>query len=202
MYGRLFDMPIRKNELPSLEILNDFFICDAENGILYWKERDPKHFKECYIKLKNNKTGYVRSVDSSCKSWNTTYANKEAGNISNGYICVKFLGKSIKAHRIIFKMVHGYDPEFIDHINRNSIDNRIENLRSVSISDNNKNTKKRKDNASGYINVYFHPQCSKNPYYTVFRIDGKCVRKHFPTIEEAAEHARKHRESNEYYSIV
>lgn len=44
---------------------------------------------------------------------------------------------SIAAHRAAFAYVYGYWPkQQIDHINRNKGDNRIENLRDVSASEN------------------------------------------------------------------
>ena len=42
-------------------------------------------------------------------------------------------------HRAVWAVVHGYFPKVIDHINGNPYDNRIENLREVSTSENNKN---------------------------------------------------------------
>ena len=43
-------------------------------------------------------------------------------------------------HRAVWAVVHGYLPMIIDHINGNPYDNRIENLREVSASENNMNT--------------------------------------------------------------
>ena len=42
-------------------------------------------------------------------------------------------------HRAVWAVVHGYLPVVIDHINGNPYDNRLENLREVSYSENNKN---------------------------------------------------------------
>ena len=42
-------------------------------------------------------------------------------------------------HRAVWAVVHGYLPMIIDHINGNPYDNRLENLREVSQSENNKN---------------------------------------------------------------
>ena len=51
-----------------------------------------------------------------------------------GYIKVRFQGKTYCAHRIIYKMFHGRDPQnkVIDHCNGDTSDNRIGNLRCVT----------------------------------------------------------------------
>ena len=91
----------------------------------------------------------------------TKIGNKAGRKQSLGYIQVNVNKKSYLAHRIIFAMHNGYFPKFIDHINGNKSDNRIENLREVTASQNLQNTKKPITNTSGYKNVYFHPSRNK-----------------------------------------
>lgn len=52
------------------------------------------------------------------------------------YHCVCLNGKQYKTHRLIFLMFHGYLPKYIDHIDRNKLNNRIENLRETTKSEN------------------------------------------------------------------
>ena len=71
-----------------------------------------------------------------CKNW-------------NGYAFVGFNGKQHMAHRVIFLIHRGFMPEYVDHINRNPSDNRIENLRACTNSENLCNAKLPKHNTSG-----------------------------------------------------
>lgn len=64
-------------------------------------------------------------------------------------------GKSYLVHRLIFLYHKGYSPKCIDHIDGNYLNNRIENLRESTIAENQWNCKIRKDNSSGFKNVYY-----------------------------------------------
>ena len=74
---------------------------------------------------------------------------------SGGYIKVSVGGKSYQAHRFVWFYVHGVWPDGqIDHINGNKIDNRIENLRVCSASENQQNRSKPPRHASSkYLGV-------------------------------------------------
>jgi hypothetical protein len=54
----------------------------------------------------------------------------------NGYTSIHFNKKTYLAHRLIFIYHYNYIPKFIDHINNNRSDNRIENLRECSMKQN------------------------------------------------------------------
>ena len=84
-------------------------------------------------------------------------AGQEVGWLSDtGYRKLGLFGKEYKEHRVIFFMHHGYFPKYVDHINGVKTDNRIENLRECSSSDNHCNQPKNRRNTSGYKNVYYH----------------------------------------------
>ena len=72
---------------------------------------------------------------------NNKIAGTEAGTLTKyGYKRVGINGKYYVEHRLIWLYHYGSFPtQFIDHINRNRSDNRIENLRDVSRRQNNQN---------------------------------------------------------------
>lgn len=78
-----------------------------------------------------------------------------------GYLRTKIEGKGYKIHRLIFLMHYGYLPKFIDHIDNNKANNRIENLREVTRSEDQHNRKLGKDNTSGHKNVAWHKNSQK-----------------------------------------
>lgn len=75
----------------------------------------------------------------------------------DGYRIVRLNGVNILVHRIVWQIHNGYIDSsiFIDHINHDRDDNRIENLRAVTKRENARNCSKRVDNSSGVTGVYF-----------------------------------------------
>jgi hypothetical protein len=71
----------------------------------------------------------------------------------SGHIKTLIKRKPYLLHRIIFMMHHGFLPDFIDHIDGDPSNNRIENLRPATHSENNLNRGKHKRNTSGYKGV-------------------------------------------------
>lgn len=78
-----------------------------------------------------------------------------AGSINKrGYIQININNKKHYAHRLAFLYMEGYFPENeVDHINRDTADNKWENLRHVSRSCNLRNSSKSKNNKSGVVGV-------------------------------------------------
>lgn len=70
-----------------------------------------------------------------------------------GYWRISLDGKVYQGHRLVFLYLHGYMPEEIDHINGVRYDNRAENLRAVSHSENMRNCVVREDSTTGVRGV-------------------------------------------------
>ena len=110
---------------------------------------------------------------------------------SDGRILVGICGKLYKAHRVAWAIITGRWPENeIDHRNQNPSDNRWENLREATRSQNMKNITHFASNKSGAKGVGWSKACQKWRAYIAS--DG--IEYHlgvFDTIEEAAAARKK-----------
>ena len=89
---------------------------------------------------------------------------KTAGSLDSfGYVVCRFNYKSYKVHRLIWVYHYGEIPEgmYLDHINKNKQDNRIENLRLATMSVNMRNRPVFKTNTSGVEGVNWDKTNSK-----------------------------------------
>lgn len=79
-----------------------------------------------------------------------------AGSLNGeGYIHIEIDGKKHKAHRLIWLYVYGeMPPDEIDHINRNKLDNSIDNLRLADRQINSRNRGASKNSKTGIRGVY------------------------------------------------
>lgn len=118
---------------------------DPATGEMRWKERPvwmfaarPKH--------------RARVVN----SWNKKYSGKPCFSSKDfdGYLFGSLFWTNYKAHRVAYAWFHGNWPKgHIDHINGIRSDNRINNLRDVSRSQNQMNMGAPSDNTSGVVGV-------------------------------------------------
>ena len=70
------------------------------------------------------------------------------------YKRTRLLGKNLAVHKMIYALHYNRWPDkALDHINHDTLDNRIENLREVTNNENQKNRLINKNNPSGYSGV-------------------------------------------------
>lgn len=150
----------RANELLRYERANELLRYDPESGGLFWKvSRGPAK--------PGDEAGCVH-VDE-----------------RNLYRMIMVDGRKYMAHRIVWLLHHRRCPEqYIDHINGNGLDNRIENLRDVSVSVNMRNAKMYCTNTSGVTGVHWRKDRGK--WQARVQAEGKFNHLGlFETIEEA-----------------
>lgn len=162
---------MKANELPSMEYLHSRLIYDPVSGNLFWKH--------------NNKMSV---------QWNGRFANTKAGTLTShksgkSYEMLIVDYKKYKSHRVIFKMYYGFDPQEVDHINGDGLDNRIHNLRSVSPTENKRNLRLQKHNTSGVSGVCFNKTFNK--WWAYIKLSGKQKSLGYFTKLEDAVAARK-----------
>ena len=113
------------------EMLLENFRYDEKTGNLYWKVK---------------------------RSYTTNLSKPISAKDRYGYIvvCTKLSGKTknYRIHRLIWMMIYGMTPRNIDHIDGNTTNNQISNLREVTHQQNMMNRKKRCDSKSIYKGIY------------------------------------------------
>lgn len=119
------------------------------------------------------------------RRWN----GRKAGYVeAQGYICIKLFSRIYKIHRVAWLLTYGEWPEHeIDHINGLRSDNRIANLRDVTVQTNLRNATMSRKNTTGATGVYRYG----NTWRASIFINGRL--KHlgsFTSLEEARRHRK------------
>ena len=115
---------------------------------------------------------------------------------NHGYFRIGLKKDNIDKKYLIHKLIAiAYIPNpdnkpFIDHINRNKIDNRIENLRWVTSSENNLNMSPRTDNISGQNHILYDKIRNRFRFRT--QKDYKYHSRYFKTEQEAIDYRDKY----------
>ena len=84
--------------------------------------------------------------------------------VTGGYLKVSHISRNtLYLHRAVWIYHKGCIPSGyeVDHIDRDVLDNSIENLRLATRAQNNQNCKVRKDNSSGVKGVHYHKPTGK-----------------------------------------
>lgn len=115
-------------------------------------------------------------------------ATNEAGSVSsNGYRIIKVDGVTRGAARIIWAMVTGKMPaEEIDHKDLDQSNNRWNNLREATRTQNGVNRRLPKNNTSGLRGVHHHRYSKSNPWLARISLGNQSVHLGvYPTAAEA-----------------
>lgn len=143
------------------------FTYDRETGVLYWRIRNGN----------NTRRNYVAGPSKGTK---------------DGYRQVSIKGKMYMEHRIIMMLCFGHIPENaeIDHINHIRNDNRLCNLRFVTMSENRRNQSVNSKSTTGVTGVYFSK--TRKKYIAQISVDWETIYLGiFDTLEGAAEARRQ-----------
>jgi hypothetical protein len=127
-------------------------------------------------------------IDGNLKRHYSNNQHKHVGWVNScGYLQCEVSGKAFMVHRVIYEMHFGKisDGMTIDHIDRNPLNNKIENLRLATQSQNSINTSVPKNNTTGYKGVLTTPS---GKFQARLGYKGKKLYLGlFDTAEEAAE---------------
>ena len=164
----------RKNlPLPPLEELKECLDYNPDTGVIIWKK----------------KTG----INSPIK------IGQEAGwdkvkTETLSYRVIRFNHTLYKAHRLAYYMHHGTDPRNtdIDHEDGNGLNNKINNLRVATRSENGRNRKLQKNNTSGATGVTWHKV--RKRWVAAIKVNGKQIHLGVYINKEDAIQARKEAE--------
>lgn len=105
-----------------------------------------------------------------------------AKNKDSKYIQTRIKGKMVKLHRFIMNI--NDRNMLVDHINRDTLDNRKLNLRIASYQENSFNKSIRSDNTSGIIGVCFNKNAKK--WCAKIKYNGETIHLgYFSDINEA-----------------
>lgn len=162
----------------------------------------------CIMKIYSKQTGEIHDVLFDTEFLDRIQEYKWYINVPQNsktyYVASDGIGK---LHRFVMDVTD--QSISVDHINRNGLDNRLENLRNLDTSQNKRNMSAREDNKIG-INGISYSEEKGLPHYTVTWSEGKYNFKkkrfylsHYDSREECLQSAidfRKEKEELFYYN--
>lgn len=141
-------MPHKRYDI-SVEDLRQLISYNPETGRLTWLSRPLQFCKS----------------ERDQKRWNSRCAGKFISTPDAfGYLRFKLFNILYKEHRVCWALYYGEWPPqnmHIDHINNNPSDNRIQNLRLATPSENSMNQGKPRSGTSSFKGVYWNSNAGK-----------------------------------------
>jgi len=129
--------------------------------------------KRSYLKKLFSYDQHTGKLFWNVKKAGRVWVGEEAGSDTvKGYLSVMIDGVNYFVHRIVWILIKGFSPEeCIDHIDRDKKNNRIENLRHISLSCNSRNSKVYESNKTGIKGISF--DIENNKYRASIAFDKK-----------------------------
>ena len=157
-------LPATKSR-PTIEELREYLDYDPETGVLRWKKPPRQGIR---------------------------HGQAIGGSLNGeGYGQLGFRGTKFLAHRVSFALHHGRWPlPCCDHIDGDKSNNRADNLRECSLSENQHNAKISRANTTGAKGV----RRSGSGYLAGARINGVEHCKYFSRLIDAADYVKQLRE--------
>lgn len=125
------------------ELLHE--LCYYMDGELFWKEKK-------YRRKMNVPIGHVHHT---------------------GYKAINFRNKFYYLHRLVWLYHHGFLPPVLDHIDGNPLNNRVENLRVATRTQNAQNRKLNANSSTGVKGLCFYKKYNK--WKAQLGVNGKYV---------------------------
>lgn len=126
----------RNSRQNTYELIDDYYIGYTQSGEKFYFDKEDYDVVKQYCWSIDSQNGYIKTTD-------------KINNTGKLYL-----------HRLVMGCKKG-DGIIIDHINRNKIDCRKSNLRTVNSSQNVMNSSIRSDNTSGIKGVYWNSRRNK-----------------------------------------
>jgi hypothetical protein len=116
----------------------------------------------------------------------TVQGGKRMGEVAGsphnmGYRQITICRKKYLIHRLVWLYHYGNIPDQLDHINGKRSDNRIENLRECTYSQNHGNKRMNRNNTTGYKGVFLDKRDGFWMVYVAHQYIGRSL-----SIQEAA----------------
>lgn len=141
-------MPRNRTDVLSYEIAHKLLRYEADTGKLFWRAGTGKGSRA---------------------------KERLAGSLTkDGYLRVTVNYREQMAHRVAWLLHYGELPTLhLDHMNGVKSDNRINNLRQVTVSENQQNLRRpNSNNKTGYLGVCFY----RGKYLATIKLNGKQYR--------------------------